>query len=403
MTPSHQRIVPLYSTPVILGGGINGLGIARSFGEEGIKSIVLDTHKDHAFYSKYTTGLICPDPLSDERKFIEYLVHFGLTLKKKGFLITTSDKFLITTSKHQEILEKYYYYPMSSWNILENLINKEKLYTLADKIGIDTPITVKTSSIERIKDVISKLQFPIIVKPSITIGFTQAFGKKVLIINTYKQFDNFIIKLASTPFAHQPLIIQEYIPGSVARLYTITSYANRDHEIIAYSIGHKIRQDPPFAGTITSGKIQNVSEILRISQMLIRKAKFWGISNIEYKKDERNESYKLMEINPRSGVWNYSAKASGVNIPLISYEDYFHFTSGRQADNGKKITWISLVDDLSLSLSGFKKMGYPDESLSFHKWLYSIRGKKTFGILNAKDMKPFIKKLFSRFFKYFKV
>jgi predicted ATP-grasp superfamily ATP-dependent carboligase len=396
MHQSQQEIVPLYSTPIILGGGINGLGIARSFGEEGIESIVLEQSKDLAFYSRYTLGKVCPDPILNESLFIEYMVHFGSALKQKGFLIATSDKFLITISKNQEILQKYFYFPTSLWRVVENLINKEKLYTLAQKIGIDTPKTERVANLDGFEDVINRFSFPIIIKPSITIGFTKTFGRKVLILDTRGQFEAFVMKLSKTSFAHKPLIIQEYIPGSVENLYTITSYADRNHDIIAYSIGHKIRQDPPFAGTITSGRIRFIPEILRLSQKLIKESKFWGISNIEYKKDERDGGYKLMEINPRSGVWNYSAKASGINIPLISYEDYFGFEFRRNTRNEKRITWISLIDDLSLSLFGFKRMGYPQESLTLWQWLKSIKGKKTFAILNLMDLKPFILILYQK-------
>ena len=162
----------------------------------------------------------------------------------------------------------------------------------------------------------------------------------MLIINSKQELLSFAAKLSTTIFSQKPLIIQEFIPGSVENLYTITSYANRNHEIISYSIGHKIRQDPPFAGTITSGRIDNVPQILHLSRKLVKSAKCYGISNIEFKKDERDGQYKLMEINPRSGVWNYSVKASGINLPLISYKDYFG-ESFSKTNKSKNITSVS--------------------------------------------------------------
>ncbi len=380
------------SIPIILGGGINGLGVVRSFGEEGIHSFVFEEYPDVALYSRYSTGLICPSPIGDNRSFIKFLMNFGRRLKYKGFLIATSDKFLISISKNQELLEEYYCFPTSRWSTLENLINKEKLYALAETIGIKKPRTYEVRNTQNIERITEQLGFPVIIKPSVTIGFTEVFGKKVLIINSKQELLSFGAKLSTTIFSEKPLIIQEFIPGSVENLYTITSYTNRNHEIISYSIGHKIRQDPPFAGTITSGRIDNVPQILYLSRKLVKSAKFYGISNIEFKKDERDGQYKLMEINPRSGVWNYSVKASGINLPLILYKDYFG-ESFCKTNKSKNITWVSLIDDLSLSLVGFKRMGYPQESLTFWQWLKSIRGKKTFAILNFMDLKPFIKKI----------
>ena len=94
------------SNPIVLGGGINGLGIVRSFGEEGINSIVFEQNNDIAFSSKYSLGIVCPDPVNNQKSFIEYMINFGNKLRHKGFLIATSDKFLIVLSKNQKILEK---------------------------------------------------------------------------------------------------------------------------------------------------------------------------------------------------------------------------------------------------------------------------------------------------------
>lgn len=384
------------SIPIILGGGINGLGIARSFGEEGINSIVFEQNKDVAFYSKYSRGIVCPDPVNAQNDFLDYLIKFGNKLKHKGFLIATSDKFLIVVSRFQNILEKYYYFPMAKWHIIEKLINKEKLYRLASEIGIEKPKTLKVENIGDLQQNIKQITFPVLIKPSITIGFSNLFGQKAFIINTSSELKEFFGKISQTNFSYKPLIIQDYIPGSVENLYTITSYTNQKNKIIGYSIGYKIRQDPPFTGTITSGKIEHVPEILHLARKLLMASNFFGISNIEFKKDSRDGKYKLMEINPRSGVWNYSAKASGINLPLMAYKDFFGEKLSYKRNPLKDIIWVSLIDDFSLALFGFKKMGYPKQAISFREWSYSIRGKKTYAILNVNDMRPFIHKLYQR-------
>jgi len=145
----------------------------------------------------------------------------------------------------------------------------------------------------------------------VTVGFKQAIGKKALIVKYLNELEVYKSNIINSEFSHKPIIVQEYIPGGMDTLYTITSYASRESEIIGYSIGHKIRQSPPEGGTIISGKVTHIDEILHLGKKLIKETGYFGISNIEFKRDSRDDSYKLMEINPISGVGATVAKLVG--------------------------------------------------------------------------------------------
>jgi predicted ATP-grasp superfamily ATP-dependent carboligase len=50
-------------------------------------------------------------------------------------------------------------------------------------------------------------------------------------------------------------------------------------------------------------------------------ARFHGVSQVEFKYDERDDQYKLLEINGRPWSWIKLPAFSGVNLPLIQYYD----------------------------------------------------------------------------------
>ena len=316
-------------------------------------------------------------------------------LKNKGYIVATTDKFLYTVSKNQSILKEYFIFPMSSWDTINKLVTKEHLYQIAETHNIPYPKTHILKSIFELENLKDNIALPLILKPSVPLNFSQITGKKVLFINNTIEYDYYINKIKKSKIAIGHFIIQEYIPGDNTNLYTITSYANKKSEIVAYSIGYKIRQNHPLAGSIIVGKTKHSEEILNISRSFIKIVGFHGVSNIEYKWDNRDNLFKLMEINPRPGIWNYSATACGVNISYIAYNDI----SGEKLKNDNyssnyEIVWINLLMDIYKVFWGYKKLGFVNNSLSFNRWLKSIEGKRTFAVFKLNDIKPFLYQIY---------
>lgn len=372
--------------PVVLGCFVNGLGIMRSFGRFKIPTIGLDFKKNIGMYSKYTKGIICPDP--SKKEFIDFLIQLGKKLKNKGVLFPTYDNWLIPISKHQKELSKYYMYPMSDWDVIKKCVDKSHLYNIARENNIQYP---KTLFIEKSKDIQDEkidISFPCILKPvNPTIFMEKLADKKVILIKNEDELNKWINKIIDVGLQDTSLIIQEYIKGGPENLFTITAYSNNNFDVIAYSIGHKIRQYPPNSGTIISGRLEDIDDVYHQGSKLIKALGFQGISNIEFKRDP-NGKFKLMEINPRTGKWTYSSTACGVNIIKIAYDDITgNKINGIQKTNNGKI-WLTLVDDLYFSIFGYKRAGYPHAQISFIQWLKSIKGKKIYGILALTDPIP---------------
>lgn len=376
--------------PIILGGYVNGLGLVRSFGQKKIPTLLLDHSPSLAQYSKYTKGSICPHPVESEPEFINFLLDLGKKLPNKGFLLATNDIWLIPIIKNKSRLSNYYYFQMSDWNIIEKCWNKEYLYNIASENEIPIPKTYTIRTLQQIDEILQRIQFPCIIKPSVTIGFMESIksNSRTFLISSLEDLIYLKNQIQMANFVDMSLIIQEYIPGPPSNLYTITSYSNQKSDIIAYSIGHKIRQYPPNTGTITSGEVEYVPEVYQCASKLISALKFHGISNIEFKKNEKDNSYILMEINPRAGMWNYSALMSGVNLPYLAYLDIIGESYGDvpKSSSGKK--WIMLSTDLICALFTNKKEGYSNYSLKLSEWLNSIRGERIYAIESWQDPLP---------------
>jgi predicted ATP-grasp superfamily ATP-dependent carboligase len=377
--------------PVILGGYVNGLSIARSLGYEGINSIVIDHKKDIALYSKFVKGYRSPKTDENEKEFVDFLIGFGKELPNKGIFFATEDIWLLPIVKHREILERYYLYPFSNKDVIMRCLDKSQLYEAAQKIGIPIPWTKIIESLDELKEF---KKFPCVVKPAITVGFLDKMTSgttKTTSLNNIGDLDRYTNALSNANLSAIKLIIQEEVVGPVDGLYTISSYSNSNGDIVAYSVGHKIHQYPPNAGTITSGRLDDNEEIYTLAKKLIKELRFCGIANTEFKKDIRDGTFKLIEINPRPGMWNYSAFKAGINLPYIAYREVMGKKQRAIKSNSDyNRVWIMLLEDFLTSIYLNKRSGHSEYNLSIREWLNSIKGQKIYPIFDINDIKPWL-------------
>src|SRR5205814_6398478 len=116
-------------------------------------------------------------------------------------------------------------------------------------------------------------------------------------------------------------MVQELVPGGDDRLYTVGSYLARDGRALGVFCGRKLRQTPPGIGTCRVGEAVWVQEVVDDSLRLLAGFGYYGLSQVEFKRDARDGRYKLMEINARLWQWHGLATACGVDLPRIAYDD----------------------------------------------------------------------------------
>ena len=389
-----KKILQQKFIPIILGSSINGYGVVRSFFEKGIRTIVIDSAKGPAFFSRFAESFICGDSNVEDTSLIHILGEVYAELKlagSKGIIFPTSDKYLFFIGRNENYLREMFYIAMSDWNTVEDCTNKTLMYKKARQLGIPYPITFYCESTHEIRECMNQIPFPLLIKPEITIGFTEklGLGKKAVVINNRQDLLKLLERMDNNGLSNTKMIVQEVIEGGADQLHTITTYSNREGKIYAYSIGHKIRQFPPDAGTIRSGKVENVDGLYQLTDKLLQGMHFHGIANTEYKYDKHNDVYKLIEINPRPGLWNYSATAAGVNLPYICFLDIigqYHFTKTVNTEN--VITWYIDFRDYYEAVYKNKKLGYSDYIINTKQWKESLGKNKVKAVYNLRDPIP---------------
>src|SRR5438132_3721556 len=179
-----------------------------------------------------------------------------------------------------------------------------------------TPRTRYPKTQAEARSAAEELGLPVLVKPEHPVGFKHRFRRQAFRCETYDELEAAFAR--AQEFAP---MVQELVPGDDDTLYTVGSYLDRDGRPLGVFCGRKLRQTPRGIGTCRVGEALWVDEAVDSALRLLAEFGYFGLSQVEFKRDSRDGRFKLMEINPRLWQWHGLAAACGVDLPLIAYTD----------------------------------------------------------------------------------
>lgn len=371
---------------VILGLSVTSLGVIRSFGRKGIRVIGIDHKKDRiGSYSKYCEALKCPRAGEAEDDLLDFMEGVARKIQDNAVLIPTNDEFVLFLSRNRNKLSRYYKFLLASEELIEGLNNKSELKRIAEKQGVQFPETVCPKNIEEVFRISDQIQYPCVVKPVYGHLYNNLQFKGILVntpyglIEIYKKYHNYLEKL----------VIQDFISGEDSAQFSFATYFNAESEPLATFTSRKIRQNPPVFGVGTFVAVCHEPKIEQIGISFLRKIKYKGIAEIEFKKDSKNGCFKMIEVNTRIWTQNNLATRCGVDLPYIAYNDILGRPFSGNSKRGQNIKWINCYDDFfgCFGASGYFKRG----EITPTRWLKSLFSKKEHAVFAMDDLKPFMK------------
>lgn len=384
---------------LVLGTGTNALGQIRCAHQAGYKcyNFVGNSIQRFSARSRYCKKIDAPDPFKEPEKCLKFTLDFINELPHKPYLFFADDEWMMLVGEHESDFLQVAHIVQSPWNDLVQLYDKKLLYRLAEKYDIPHPKTREVESLKDLEKELEKFKMPCIIKPQQTVKQNEIAEAQ---IQSYHRTQTFDSKKDAIEWAKKltnagvdmPVVLQEFIPGGAECLYTLTSYSDKEGNLVAGSIGHKLRQFPPTAGRITSGMLQYEEKLKETAEQFIKTVRFHGVANTEFKYDERDGQYKLMEINARFGAWNYSTLYAGLNLMEIAINDYngIQYSGLKFKTDKDGYIWYNFAQDFGCSVILNRKEQFKKYRLSPWQWWKSLGKKHVEGIWDWKDPKPFI-------------
>lgn len=379
----------------IIGAQRNGLGIARSLGEIGVKSVFVDSNPlNLGFASKYCIGKITG--FDNEQELLKKLKSSAEKMNTKPILLMASDEGLLFVSRFRDLLKEHFLFSLPDYDLTQ-LVNKELMYKLAQNNSIHIPNTYFLSQ-TKIENVIDKIKFPCIIKGHYSHILYEKFSKQLFKANSAQ--DLRLIYKELSDFKDQ-LLIQEIIEGEDDKIWFFGAYFNDDSIPLTCFTGRKLRQYPIEFGSTSLAEYAPNSYVEETSVGFLKKIHFKGLCDIEFKQGP-DEKFYFMEVNPRVGLWHRLGNFIGKDIVQTYYLDLLgeKYTPKYIKTAGK---WIAEDMDLISAFEYARK-----NKLSLKEWLISLKGAKVFALWDVKDLKPFFyhffivipKVVFKKFFGF---
>ena len=360
------------------------LAMIRSLGRRNIPVMALDSVAcSVGFMSKYCTRhLLYEDPIQFPREALATLIRIGKALNKP-VLLPAGDDIIFLAMKYRPILEKAFVLPLPKNDFLKYTVDKGLTMQLALKEGISIPETFMPSTSKQLNDIKDELRYPVVIKPRINVGFRKKFGTKMIKLWSFGQLTE-TYKLVSKHFP-RPLI-QEYIPGGTKNLYSLGTVFDRSHRPLGIFLERKLHE--LIDGVTSCGEFAENSEITRSSLRMLKAIKWVGPAEVEFKKDMRDDKFKLMEINPRPFMWVNLPIESGLDIPYLWYK----IAMGEECKEIGPIRKGSKFINLCHFFLGFLRELQSNKSkikvISSH--LKALKGHFVFDLLSSDDLPPLL-------------
>ena len=176
-----------------------------------------------------------------------------------------------------------------------------------ERANLPVPASAMVDKLEDLKASAGRIGLPVVVKPLRSRG---ARG-----ISFVERISDLGAAWRKARHFGEAALIQEYVPGPV---YTVGVVCDQRGEVAASIALEKIKQLPEKGGVAVAGRTVRNPKLQELGEKYVTSLGWIGPASPEIKLDERDGSFKLMEVNPRLFGYNYLAAKAGINLSEVT-------------------------------------------------------------------------------------
>ena len=368
---------------VVLGMGVNGLGVARGLGEVGIRVTGVEVAGwAPEFYSRYCERLVCPSPDAEPERVLELLLAEGKRLDRPAVLLPTSDAFVRFMSRHRDELRRWFLFALPPASVLEGLVDKWLQYQMAERVGIPCPRTFHPASMAEAARIKNQIDYPAFLKPCVSHLWARVYGTKGFRIDGPTDLERRLAEIAPSGL---DVIVQSIVPGPNTNHYLVRAYVDDSNRPLALFTQRKIRQYPTDFGQSTLLESVRAPDAAALGARLLERLHYRGMASIEFKRDARTGKLALIELNPRLGLKTLLAVRCGVNLPLIAYLDLTGQKPAPVTHYREGVRFVTPGKDFRAFLDYYRR-----GELGPLEWARSVMTARVFPYFAWRDPLPFV-------------
>jgi D-aspartate ligase len=365
---------------VVIGGDYQGLGIARSLGRHGLPICIVDDEHSISRYSRYASHAVRVPSLRDEQETVSQLLDIGRRLKLQGWVLyATRDETVAALSLYRDVLSEWFRVPTPSWNVIQWVRDKRNTYALARELDIPTPRTWFPRSIDDLDQIDGS--FPLAIKPAIKEHFIYATNAKAWRVNNPTELKT-RFQQAAALVPPGEIMIQDLIPGDGRYQFAYCAFFKQGQSL-GTMVAQRYRQHPrEFGRASTFVQTVDIPHLEFLSERFLRAIDYYGLVEVEFKLDPRDDKYKLLDVNARTWGYHTLGAAAGVDFPFVLFADQLgKLVEPARARPG--MSWVRLLTDLPGGIAEILR-----GRQSFYPFVRSVVRSDAEAVLCADDPLP---------------
>ena len=316
------------------------LATVRTLGRVGIAVYVALRDTDHPVTSsKYVTGVVEWSTTGEEPEdeLVAGIRRACATVGRAAVAIAGDDESAVLLARRRADLDDVLLLPTVAPDLPDRLADKAALAALCQSLGTPAPRTIAPTTSDEVRAFAKTAPFPLVVKnPE---PFTRLVARAVPAttkVETEAELDSLLTDW--TP--GRPLVIQEFIPQATSQDWYVAATLTDDHvPAVAFS-GLKLRAYPDATGVGTLSESRYNSALVDIAQDFCQKVGYAGVCDMDWRFDERDGQFKLLDFNPRRGA-QFRTFRSTADIDVVRA---LHLVlTGRSVPPGRQVDGVRHV------------------------------------------------------------
>lgn len=332
---------------VVLGGDYQGLAIVRSLGRRGIPVGIVDDEPSVGRHSRYAVFADRVPRLRDEDEVVDALLELARRRNVEGWvLFATRDEIVAALARRRNDLEPAFRVPTPDWEAVRHAWDKRETYRLAAELGLPHPRTWIFGDSSELDG--AELDLPLVLKPAIKEHFIYVTKSKAWRADSRDELEERFGRAAEI-VPPDEVMLQELIPGDGRCQFSYCAFF-KDGRSVATMVARRWRQRPlDFGRSSTFVETVDVPELEEASERFLARIGYYGLVEMEYKLDERDGQYKLLDVNPRTWGYHSLGRRAGTDFPSLLYRDQLgEAVEPVRARPG--VSWVRLTTDVPTAI-----------------------------------------------------
>ncbi len=332
---------------VVIGGGCQGLGIARSLGRHGIPVCLIDDEVSIARASRFVRDAIRVPDLRTEQALLDALALARSRLSLSGWVLyATREENIVSIAANRDELQQEFRVPTPGLDSIRHAWDKREVYRLAEQLSIPVPRTWFPQSEEDLAAI--EVADPVILKPAIKEHFFYTTHAKAWRADNASELLA-AFRRATEIMPTSEVIVQEMVPGGGEQQYAYCAFFREGRPVASMTVRRRRQHPSDFGVASTFVETISLPNLAEPSCHFLAAIDYYGLVELEYKRDPRDGVYKLLDVNARTWGYHTLGGAAGVDFPYLLFRDQVG-APVEEAHATPGVGWIRLSTDIANAL-----------------------------------------------------